>query len=158
MSNQKIQIKLTLNSVNGGYFSCMPAREIALSPDRILCNNVILPWEFNPHAVRLWAIGNEYGAVCAVWAACEQDALDEMIDEGLGDSFLVEENTKEDTEYTYLGNAGEPCNLDHCWIQPVRLDEAKDCQLLCLFAKGESHCAENLDSLFLSIPRALISA
>lgn len=142
-----MKTKLTLLPLNGGAFNCRPAQEIELPSESVLCNNVVLPWDFNPHNVRLWCIGNEYGAICAVWAESEQDALDEMVDQGLGDSFVISDEdqqsaTEEDRdEWARLGNAGEPCNLDHCWMQLVRLDEKQDCRLLCKFAQAAGECA-----------------
>ena len=108
--------QLTLKPVDRGAFNCLPLREIELSPERIACNDITLPWEFNPHNTRLFVIGNEYGAVGAVWANHDQDALDELIDQGLGNCFLISEDdqktaTKEEQEdWAHLGNAGEPCD------------------------------------------------
>lgn len=145
------KINLSLLPVNGGPFNCLPAREVELAPERILTNNVILPWDFNSHDARLFVVGNEFGAVGAVWADHEQEALDELIDKGLGDSFLISEadqaeaTEEEQEEWALLGNAGEPCNLDMAWVQVVRLDPAQDCLLLCLFAEARGNCADNLD-------------
>ena len=63
--------------------------DITLDDKDILCNDVILPQEFNPHNVRLWIIGHEFGAIVSLFASCEQDALDEMLDKGY-EHFLVE--------------------------------------------------------------------
>jgi hypothetical protein len=147
-----MKTKLTLLAVNGGAFNCHPSRDVELDDERIACNNVILPWEFNPHKCRLWVIGNEFGAVGAVWADCEQDAFDELVDQGMGDSFLVSEEDQADAseeekeDWAYLGNAGEPCDLANAWIQPVRLSEPEDCRLLCLFAEARGACMETLFS------------
>ena len=100
----------------------------------ILLNDVVLPQEFNPHNVRLWIIGHEFGAICAIWASCEQDAFDEMLDAGY-EQFLVE-NPEEDQEYSYLGNAGEPCNLDYAWIEPVEFDFVRDYRTLIALAEA----------------------
>lgn len=100
----------------------------------VLLNNVVLPQEFNPHNVRLWIIGHEFGAICAVWASCEQDAFDEMLDTGC-EQFLVE-NPEEDQEYSYLGNAGEPCNLNYAWIEPVEFDFVRDYRALIALAEA----------------------
>lgn len=70
-----MKITLKTNAVNGGAFNCQPARTIEMEPERVLCNNVILPGEYNPHHVRLWIIGNEFGSMGAVWAGCEAYAL-----------------------------------------------------------------------------------
>lgn len=132
--------KLSLLPLNGGAFNCLPAREVELNDEKILCNNIVLPFSFNPHTVRLWVVGNEFGAICAIWADYEQGAFDEGIDAGLLDSLLVsEEDQKEADEETQeewvrLGNADEPCDLTNVWIQAVRLSPEKDCELLCAFA------------------------
>lgn len=102
--------------------------------------------------MRLWVIGNEYGAVGAVWASHEQDALDQLIDSNLGDCFLVSEEDQktasgdEQEEWVHLGNAGEPCDLTYAWIQPVAFDLSRDCQLLCRFAEARGNNADTLDS------------
>ena len=100
----------------------------------ILLNNVVLPQEFNPHDVRLWIIGHEFGAICAIWASCEQDAFDEMLNAGY-EQFLVE-NPEEDREYCYLGNAGKPCNLDYAWIEQVDFDFVRDYRALIALAEA----------------------
>lgn len=143
-------MKLTLKPLNGGSFNCLPAREVELKEEEILCNNVILPWEFNPHKVGLYVIGHEFGAVGAVWSSHEQEALDELIDSGLGESFLVSEEDQssasedEREDWTHLGNAGEPCDLTNAWIQEVRLEPSQDFQLLCAFAEARGACQDNL--------------
>lgn len=139
------KIMLHLSPVNGGPFNCRPAMSIELEPERVLCNDVTLPWDFNPHNTRLWVIGHEFGAVCAVWANCEQDALDEMVDSDLGQSFLIEESDADD-ESARLGNAGEPANLDNAWVQIVSFDPARDCRLLCQFAEARGNGAKTLDA------------
>ena len=147
---RKQRMKLHLKPLNGGAFNCLPAREIELQDESILCNNIILPWEFNPHKVHLYAIGHEFGAVGAVWASHEQDALDELVDSGLGDSFLIskEDQTSasedEREDWSFLGNAGEPCDLNNAWIQEVRIDPSQDCQLLCAFAEARGACQNTL--------------
>lgn len=120
--------------------------EVELNDDRILCNDITFPWGFNPHNTRLWIICNEYGALGAVWANNEQDALDTLVDENLGDALLIDE-ADADEECCRLGNAGEPANLDNCRIDQVRLDPALDCQLLCKFAEARGADCDNLDQL-----------
>jgi len=144
-------MKLHLKPLNGGPFSCLPAREFELKGEEVLCNNIVLPWDFNPHNCRLFVIGYEYGAIAAVWANHEQDALDEIIDSGLGDCLLISEEDQpsasedEQEDWSHLGNAGEPCDLANVWIQEVRLDPAQDCQLLCSFAEARGACQTTLD-------------
>lgn len=49
---------------------------VELDADRCLTNNIIFADEYNPHHVRPWVIGNQFGALCLVWAGNEQDAFD----------------------------------------------------------------------------------
>ena len=136
---------LHLQAWNRGPFNCLPARPVELEDERILTNDVVLNGEFNPHGVKLWAIGNEFGAVAAVWASCEQDALDVMIDTGLGESFIIPE-TDMDDECARLGNAGIACNLDHAWMQTVGFEPARDWRLLCRFAEARGAGQKSLYS------------
>ena len=136
-----MKIKIKLQAVNRGAFNRLPAREIEIEAERVLTNDVTLPWEFNPHNVRLWVVGNEFGALGAVWASHEQDTLDTLVDENLGDSLIVkEEDWAEDD--AHLGNAGEPCDLTNVWIQ---LADLTDCQLLCAFAEARGAGEKNLE-------------
>ena len=48
-----MKIKIKLQAVNRGAFNRLPAREIEIEAERVLTNDVTLPWEFNPHNVRL---------------------------------------------------------------------------------------------------------
>ncbi len=111
--------RLTLHTNSGGTFE-IPA-------DRVLANNVTLPGEYNPHNVKLWAIYNEYGYLGCVWADCEQDAFDELVDADLGAALLCdepEESEDEDDEsedITRLGNDGSPANLDNAGLTTVKL-------------------------------------
>lgn len=125
----------TLTTVNG--------REIEMDSERILTNDVTMPWEYNPHNVRLWIVCNEYGALGAVWAGNEQDALDTLVDENLGDGLLVDE-ADADEECAHLGNAGEPANLDNVGLDVVRLDENLDARLMCAFCEARGGGRDNL--------------
>jgi len=128
-------------------------RNAELENDKILCNNIIFEGEFNPHNVRLFVIGHEFGAIGAVWASCEQDALDELVDCDLGDCFLIDleefekmsEEEKEQT--TYLGNASEPADLSYVWIGEVEFDKVRDFEVLMKFAEARGSCCDNLDKL-----------
>jgi len=131
---KQMKVKLTLKG----------DREVELEAERIACNNIILPWESNYHGVKLYVIGNEYGALGAVWAEHEQDAFDELVDQGMGDGLLIEDDEANE-EIARLGNAGESADLTHAWIQSVRLDEKLDCRLLCAFAEARGNNSKNLD-------------
>jgi hypothetical protein len=146
MTTQTRKITLHTAPINGGPFDCAPAGQFELEPERILCNDVRLPGESHPYGLRLWVIGNEYGALGAVWADCEQDALDILVDEGLGDGLLIEE-ADADEDSARLGNAGEPANLDNAWLRTVVFEPARDWQLLCKFAEARGAAATTLDDI-----------
>jgi len=143
------KIKLHTLPVNGGAFNCQPAREIELDAERVLANNPVFPGEYNPHNVRLWIIGNEFGALGAVWADCKQDAFDTLVDEGLGGGLLIDEKDA-DEDCDRLGNAGEPANLDNAWICTVRLTWRDDAKLIAAFAEARGAGVENLDDIRLA--------
>ncbi len=128
-------------------------RVVELKDEQILCNNIILPGEFNPHNVRLWVIGHEFGPVAAVWASCEQDAFDELVDQGFGDCFLVKQEVfdkmsfQEQQETTALGNASEPCDLSTAWIAEVEFDKTRDFDILIQLAKASVYNIKSLASI-----------
>ena len=109
----------------------------------IMADNVILPGEFNPHNVRLWVIGNEFGAMGAVWADHEGDALDALVDAGLGAGILVDA-ADEDEDSAHLGNAGEPADLTYCWMEAVDLGR-QSVAFLCALAEARGGACANLD-------------
>jgi hypothetical protein len=135
-------------------FASVP-RTVELENERILCNDIRFPWESHPRNLRLFVIGNEYGALGAVWADCEQDALDELVNSGLGDGLLLDEETFKDylededrTEaISYLGNAGEPADLEHCWIGRVEFDKVRDFDLILKFAELRGSGGKTLDDI-----------
>ncbi len=134
-----MKMKLSLAPHDGGPFNNLPAREVELETDRILCNDVIFPWEYNPHNVCLWIVGNEFGVLGAAWGN-EQDALDEMADADLLSSCANDEEHADhladdrhsECECTFLGNASEPYYLVNVWMQRVDLNamDKKDCVIL----------------------------
>lgn len=107
-----------------------------LSADKILLNNVILPKTIdnecgsNPHRVGLYVIGHEFGAICAVWASHEQEALDEACDGNMLECLLAENQDYEDETLSPLGNASELHDLSNAWIGRVQFDAARDIQLI----------------------------
>lgn len=142
---------LHLSPVNGGPFNCLPARFVELEAYAILSNDVIFPWESNINKVNLYVAGNEFGPLGAAWADNENNALDELCDAGLLESFLmsreeIEEGEKDGNEnWNYLGNSNHPANLDHMWIQTVKLDGPRDWELIASLAEARGACADNLD-------------
>lgn len=142
-------MKYTLILRQSGPFASSP-RFAELEDSEILCNNVLLPEEFNPHNIRLWVLGDEYGALCALWADCEQHAFDELIDQGKGGSFLISEDSQREAteevraEWAHLGNADEPCDLSYAWLAPVEFEPARDWKLLCRLAEARGQNSRTL--------------
>ena len=116
-------------------------RDIELENERIVGNDITFPHEFNPHNVRLWAIGNEFGPIGAVWADCEQNAFDALVDNDLADGLSTDEEN-EDT--TYLGNAGEPFDLTYAWIEAVNLTK-QSMEFIVKLAECRGGCYDSLD-------------
>ena len=129
------------------------AQEAELNPEEVLCNDITLPWERHYRGMHLWIIGNEFGAIAAVWASNEQDALDEACDRGLtgGLSATEEPDQDEDPEAwekwdmntSRLGNAGEPHDLTYCWTAQADLSKCTP-ELLCKFAEARGACHDTL--------------
>lgn len=124
-----------------------PAVPHELDAACILTNDVSLPWERHYHNMRLWVIGNEFGALCAVWASCEQDALDEAADTDLLAGLSAEDEDDECECIQRLGNHSDPYNMSYAWISKVILDEIRDVRLLCLMAEARGMCAGNLSEI-----------
>lgn len=129
---------------------------VKLSPERIMTNNVHLPWEYNPHDVTLWVVGNEFGPMGAVWAGNDQDAIDELIDKGLAEGILIkEEDADEDTPRG--GNASEPYDQTNLWLDKVQFHGLKMSQggiynktqaaFLCWLAEARGANADTLDAI-----------
>ena len=123
-------------------------RAVELEGDSILLNDVNLPEHiehtFNPYNVKLWVIGNEYGALCAAWGSNEQEALDAAVDAGLLDSLMDEEQDYNNEALTPLGNAGELFDLDYVWMGKVEFDAARDIKLIVALVRES---AEGKDTL-----------
>lgn len=120
-----------------------------LEGERIRTNDVMLPASidaasrYNPHNVRLWVIGHTFGAVCAVFASHEQDALDAACDAGELDAWIAEDQNRDDESLTALGNAGELFDLSDAWIGEASFDPARDILLISALCRaagaGEDH-------------------
>lgn len=127
----------------------MARGELDLDADSVLCNDITMPTSYNPHGVRLWIIGHEYGAVAAAWGDCMQDALDEAFDNGLLDCFKVPDGDYEAMPESvreclaYLGNACEPCDLERAWIDKVDLNACPEATLYLLY-RAAYHGWDNL--------------
>ena len=113
--------KINLNTKSHGILS--------LNGADILTNDVFFPFSYNPHNVKLYIIGNEFGAIVALWASNEREALDEMVDNNYEQLLIspvdfdaMREDEKEDC--SFLGNASEPCNLDYAWVDEAIINPA----------------------------------
>lgn len=109
---------------------------VKLPGDKIALNDVMLPASidhdarYNPNNVRLWVIGHEFGALCAVWAGHEQEAFDAAVDLGLLDCLMSEEQDRENESLTALGNASEIFDLQSVWIADVDFNPARDIAMI----------------------------
>lgn len=147
-------MKFTLHTpaVNGGPFNCRPAMAFELEAEKILCNDIAFPWENRVRGMYLWVVNNEFGAIGAVWAEHESDAMDELIDAGLGDSLLVDEETvanssqDERESWAGLGNASEPCDLENVYCSKVEFDKVRDFNLIVALAEARGSGQNNLDA------------
>lgn len=125
--------KVTLHTKTG--------MEVRLGPERVSTAEVTLPGE--PYSnKRLWIVGNEYGALGAVWAKGLEDALDELVDRDLGAGLLVDDEyvstltDEERDELATLGNASEYADLQHAWAEEVAWEPARDWYLLAKLAEA----------------------
>ena len=120
---------------------------------QIRCNDVMLPADFdassayNPHKIRLWVIGHTFGAVHAVFAAHEQDALDELADCGALDFCQVADGaeTEDSDGFARLGNAGEPFDLSEVWIGEAVFEAPRDVKFIVALARASEAGADYLD-------------
>jgi len=123
-----------------------------LSIDKIFANDVIFPSNIesdcgiNPHNVRLWVIGHEFGAICAVWASHEQDALDTAVDMSALDCLMAEEQNYDDESLTSLGNASELFDLSHAWIGEVQFNASRDIELVVALVRAHEAGLDTLGS------------
>ncbi len=129
-----------LKPKNGGPFNCIPGRAVEIEDEEIVCNDVVLPWENHVHNMRAWVIGNEFGVCGMVWADCEQDAFDELCDQGLSDGLSAADEPGEGPDeregFSPLGNFGKIHDLTYAWIQNVDWKPERDFRLLAALAEA----------------------
>jgi len=127
---------------------------MTLPADRVLANDVTFDGEYNPHGTKLFVISNEYGYIAAVWASCEQDALDEAVDADLMRCFAIEE-TDADEDTARLGNAGEPFDLTYCGMHALPQSDMPTVLLMAFAeARGEgANCLDDVKSAALATVR-----
>lgn len=123
-----------------------------LEAEAIVTNDVMLPasidsaCRYNPHNIRLWVIGHVFGAVVAIFASCEQDALDAACDAGKLGAWMAENQDHEDESLTALGNAGELFDLSDAWIGEATLEPARDILLITALVRASESGADSLGS------------
>ena len=133
-------------------FSSNP-RFAEIDADNILLDNAQLPAEidagdrYNPNNVRLWVVSNEHGPICAVFAGCEQYALDQAVDLHQLDCLLADDQDYDNETLTPLGNASELFDLTYAWIAEAELEAARDIQLIVAIVKARAECLDNLGEL-----------
>jgi hypothetical protein len=122
-----------------------------VDPARVLLNDVTLPWDvgYGHRGVHLWVLGNEYGAMGAVWADSMDGAFDELVDADLAGGILIDEEDADD-ETARLGNAGEPADLTNAWAEQVEFKPERDYKLLAAFAEGRGAGYDTLEGVDLS--------
>ena len=140
-------MKYTLTLRQSRPFAQTP-RSVELEGECILLNDVNLPEHiehtFNPYNIRLWVIGHEFGALCATWASCEQDALDAAVDAGMLDGLMADLDDA-DGDYTPLGNASELFDLTRTWLAEVYFDPARDIKLIIDLVRQDQTDNKTLD-------------
>lgn len=94
---------------------------------------------YNPYAVGLIVIGNEYGARTAVWASSAQNTLDTAVDLNQLDCLLDENQTCDYDDLVPLGNADELFDLSHVWVGVVDFQLPRDFELMkaCILAEDD---------------------
>ena len=127
-------------------------RNVELQGDKVLTNNVILPRHidavktYNPHNVRLWVIGHELGALCAVWASHEQEAFDEACNAGMLDCLMSEDQDYDDESLAALGDASELFDLGCAWIAPVEWQAERDIKLILAIVRAVENQESTLEN------------
>ncbi len=110
--------------------------------NKILCNNIRLPIDGNSQT-KLYVIGNQFGAIGAVWASCEGDAIDELIDRDMAGGILISEDRATDNT-PRGGNDSQPYDDEYTWIAEVEFNPVRDWDILLLFAEARGAGHETL--------------
>ena len=114
--------------------------EFALSPDSI----GIREFTGDFRTGSMYIIGHEYGAVCAVWADNEQDAINGAWDEDMLTCLAFEEEDAVDESgddmpnVMRVGNESAPIDTSYLWIDTVRFDPVRDFQAILAIAAASS--------------------
>ena len=102
--------------------------------------------DYNPHRVRPWLLHDHGFVLAVVFASCEQDALDEAVDAGKLDRYMLDAsdpqtrqdygNSQPDGSWdwhdgvSFLGNAGEPFDIESLGMVELPTPPFSFCALL----------------------------
>jgi hypothetical protein len=105
-----------------------------IDANRILANDVILPGEYNPH-IYPWLVISLYGPCGIAWARDIGDAIDEIVDAGLGKAFELQDtsNQTDEDECAFCGNDSRPCDLTNVRAFELALTIPENAHLIPLF-------------------------
>lgn len=99
--------------------------------------------EYNPHHVRPWLALDHGFPIGIVFASGAQDALDELADSGRLDRYKVPEGDlprreEEDEEHgiSYLGNAGEPYQIESMMLEELPTPAFSFCAMMAAMQEG----------------------
>ena len=124
---------------------------VSIKEELFFLNNVVLPRNidmaaaYNPHNVKAWCIGNEYGSLAVVWASNEQSALDAACNLNALESLQAVKQDYNDETLTALGNASELHDLSSVWLAEVKFDAARDIQLIVQIVRSTEQGKSILD-------------
>lgn len=120
-------------------------RNILIEPDRILCNEVVLPGEPNPANTKLWVVSCEEGYhtihMGAVWANHEGQTIDLLVDADLADAIILSEEDlrrleSKESDWPTAGNNDVPVDLTYVSFRRIDFVPERDWKILCMFDKA----------------------
>lgn len=109
-------------------------------PVKFSDEDIVNPEEFacymfgsNPHRMRPWLLHDSGYSVAVVLASNVEDALGEAVDDGRMDRYLVSDEDRkdypDDEGISFLGNAGEPFDIESLQIVELTMPEFSFCLL-----------------------------
>lgn len=142
MTNAKYTLRTPPSEIGGT--GPRPATDYALDSKNIYCNETpFLPGDKPDYNIRLYVIGNETGAICAVWARHESAAMNVAVNLNALDALLSNDQTSDaahsDESLISLGNAGELFHGDNLFCDMVEFDVLRDWEVLKAFARCEDN-------------------
>jgi len=114
--------KITLKLLSNSYYSM---ETVEFDPKDFLLSYSENATDLIRYGWKLYAIGNEFGALCLCFAQNEQDAFDKACDEGKLTCLEIESEedyTEHYGNYCACGNEGKLHNMEYAWLQEVDLN------------------------------------